>query len=258
MPKARLLENMTVKQVREGLRETQTVLLPVGSTEQHGYHLPLSTDSHNAQEISRRAAEATGCFVTPCFHFSYSGGELPGTIDCTPETTALVVKDLVTVLGRQGFRNVILVLGHGGSENEQAVRLAADIVQRRSADLAGVRVAVFASWKAAATARQAFAEHDYHAGWLETSLMLHWHPELVGDERVVDSPQALAAKDQDAYQVGAETPHPDVVPRRSQNQAIEIGVWGDPSKASPEIGKKACDEAVAALIELIQALEPGL
>jgi len=253
-----MLENMTVKQVREALRQTKTVLLPIGSTEQHGYHLPLSTDSHNAQEISRRAAEQTRCFVTPCFHFAFSGGELPGTIDCTPETTAMVVKDLITVLGRQGFRNVIVVLGHGGSENEQAVRLAADIVQRRSADLAGVRVAVFAFWKEAATPKQAFAEHDYHAGWLETSLMLHWHPDLVGDERIVDSPEALAARSQDPYQVGTETHHPDVVPRRGRNSAMEIGVWGDPSKASPEIGRKASDESAAALAELIRALEPGL
>jgi creatinine amidohydrolase len=241
--------------VREGLRETQTVLLPLGSTEQHGYHLPLSTDTHNGQEISRRASEQTGCFVTPCFHFAYSGGELPGTVDCTPETTAVVVKDLITVLGRQGFRNVIVVLGHGGSENEQAVRLAAETVQRRSEDLSGVRVAIFAFWKSAATPARAFAERDYHAGWLETSLMLHWKPELVGDERVVDSPEAVAAQSQEAHKRREAVPHGDVVPRVRQNPAVEIGVWGDPSKASAEIGRQACDESVAALVELIRAME---
>jgi len=51
--------------------------------------------------------------------------------------------------------------------------------------------------------------------------------------------------------------HPDVVPRVRQSPAIEIGVWGDPSKASPEIGQQACDEAVAKLVELIRALEPA-
>jgi len=255
MAQARMLAYMSVKGVREGLRETQTVLLPLGSTEQHGYHLPLSTDSHNAREIARRAAEQAGVFVAPCFHFCYSGGELPGTIDCTPETTAMVVKDLVTVLGRQGFRNVILVLGHGGSENEQAVRLAADVVQRRCPD--GPRVAIFAFWKEAPTAVRAFEERDYHAGWLETSLMLYWQPELVGDDRVVDSPEALEASSQDAYQERAKVAHPDVVPRVRQSPAIEIGVWGDPSKASPEIGQTACDEAVAKLVELIRALEPA-
>ncbi len=152
---------------------------------------------------------------------------------------------------------MIVVLGHGGSENEQAVRLAAGVVQRRSADLAKVRVAIFAFWKAAATARKAFAEHDYHAGWLETSLMLHWHPELVGDERVVDSPEAITAKDQNAHQMAPEKIHPDIVPRVSQNPAIEIGVWGDPSKASAGIGQKACNEAVDALVQLIRSLEPG-
>jgi creatinine amidohydrolase len=165
----------------------------------------------------------------------------------------MVVKDLVTVLGRQGFRNVILVLGHGGSENEQAVRLAADVVQRRC--VGGPRVAIFAFWKSAATAVRAFAEKDFHAGWLETSLMLYWQPELVGEEWVVDSPEAQAARDQDAYQDRAAVPHPDVVPRVRQSPAIEIGVWGDPTKASPEIGQIACDESVAALVEVIRALE---
>ena len=86
--KARLMEFMTVKDVEEGLRETQTVILPVGCVEQHGWHLPLSTDIHNAYEIAKRISAVTGCFVAPTMPYSYSGGSLPGTINIAPQTVS--------------------------------------------------------------------------------------------------------------------------------------------------------------------------
>ncbi|HOJ23481.1 MAG TPA: creatininase family protein, partial [Armatimonadota bacterium] len=65
MPKSRIMLNMTVQEIREALKETQTVILPIGCVEQHGYHLPISVDIHNAVELATRAAEETGCFVAP-------------------------------------------------------------------------------------------------------------------------------------------------------------------------------------------------
>ena len=63
--KAKLMENMTVKDVRSAFRDTRTILVPLGVVEQHGYHLPLSTDIHNAYEVCKRVSEKTGSVVAP-------------------------------------------------------------------------------------------------------------------------------------------------------------------------------------------------
>lgn len=77
MNKARIMWDMTVKEIREGLRETQTVIVPIGCVEQHGYHLPTSVDSYNAMELAARASALTGCFVAAPVHYSFSGGCCP-------------------------------------------------------------------------------------------------------------------------------------------------------------------------------------
>ncbi len=91
---AGLMEEMTVNDVRKALKKTKTVLVPLGVLEQHGYHLPLSVDIHNARQISIRVSAETGALVAPALNYAFSGGELPGTINIAPSTTALVVSDI--------------------------------------------------------------------------------------------------------------------------------------------------------------------
>jgi len=112
--KARPMEAMTVEEVRDGLKETRTVILPVGCVEQHGYHLPLSVDIHNAVEIALRASAQTGCFVAPALSYSFSGGMLPGTINISPQAFSLVLMEICHSLIGQGFGDVAILLGHGG------------------------------------------------------------------------------------------------------------------------------------------------
>jgi len=69
-----LMESMTVEEVREALVHTRAAILPVGGVEQHGYHLPLTTDVYNAYEIARRVAPLVGCLVAPPVTYSFSGG----------------------------------------------------------------------------------------------------------------------------------------------------------------------------------------
>ena len=114
--RARIMAEMTVKEMRDGLKKCQTVILPIGCVEQHGYHLPLGTDIHNAVEISRRVSARTGCLVAPAVHYSFSGGMLPGTINVSPATVTSLLGDIATSLHVQGFRTIGFLLGHGGSE----------------------------------------------------------------------------------------------------------------------------------------------
>ena len=259
MPNARLMYNMTVEEVREGLLDTRTVLLPVGVVEQHGYHLPLSTDIHNAQEIAHRASAETGCFVAPCIHYSFSGGMLPGTININPQLFSLVLVDICRSLYVQGFRNIVILLGHGGTENVRASEDAAIMFQRLSPELEGVTVAVVPFWQLSATYGGAFEEGDFHSGRYETSLMLYWKPELVQmDAAQLDDPALVARmrQDPDAYLLqDKRVDSPFVAPKQTQDPAMRVGVMGDYTGASAEFGRQICEEAVAGLVRFIQQLD---
>jgi creatinine amidohydrolase len=259
MPQALVWEKMTVREVRDALQHTQTVLIPIGVTEQHGYHLALNTDMHNAWQMSVRAAAECGCFVAPMLPYTFSGGELPGTINVDYHLVALLVTDILRALAANGCRNLIIVLGHGGTENCRATREAAELFLRQHPAYADRKVAIYSCWELSELCARAFAEGDFHAGYLETSLMLYWAPEDVRlSEITLDEPELvrLMREDPDNYQV-IERPvdFPGVVPHIAQRPEIKVGVMGDPSRASAELGAEVCADAVARLVALIKALE---
>ncbi|MGC9320515.1 MAG: creatininase family protein, partial [Armatimonadota bacterium] len=247
-----LWEHMTVKEVREALQRTQTILVPLGVTEQHGYHLPLRTDCYNCEEIGKRAAERTGCFVAPTLAYTYSGGELPGTINVSPHVVTQIIVEILRSLCSQGLRNIVLVLGHGGSENDRATQEAAEMFLRNNPQFHDRNIAVFRFWVNSEICQRAFEEGDFHSGWFETSLLLYWHPDVVRDDYVLDEPEVvqMMREDQDAYQLREKNvDHDLVVPAIRQHPDIKVGVMGEPERASAEIGREMTEEAVSALVE---------
>jgi len=254
-----MMEEMTVEDMRAALAATQTVLVPLGVTEQHGYHLPLSVDVHNARRSALRVSVETGAVVAPPLWYSYSGGELPGTINVAPQVMALMVQEIVTGLATQGFRNIVLLLGHAGSENTAAIRDLVTLTQARLSHIEDLVIALAPVWEFSETWMRGFADHDYHAGYIETSLMMHWAPELVRMDRLQQDDDGLAAhmrEDPDNYQhVEKLVDHPYIVPRISQRSDIRIGVMGYPEKATAEVGRKVCDEIVAGVSAMIRKIE---
>lgn len=259
MAKARMMFDMTVRDVEEGLRETQTVILPVGIVEQHGYHLPLSVDVHNAVEIARRASERTGCFVTPPVHYNFSGGTLPGTINISPQVFSLMLMDILQSLVMQGFRRIVVLLGHAGSESQVAARDAAHYFLRLRPDVPGLVICVVPFTRLSPSIQRAMEGGDYHAGFYETSLMLYWKPELVALDRAeMDEPEVaeMMRTDPDAYAVAERrTGCPFEVPRVVQDPRIRIGVMGDYSGANARTGEQIAGECVDALEAIIRQME---
>lgn len=260
MTQARIMYDMTVKEVLDGLEQTRTVILPVGIVEQHGYHLPLSVDIHNAQQIAIRTSQVTGCFVAPTVHYNFSGGTLPGTINISPAVFSLLLCEIMQSLQMQGFRTIIILLGHGGTESIAAARDAADYFQRLRPEADGLTVHLVPFWELSETYMKSFEEHDYHAGKYETSMMLYWKPELVKmDQAKLDDPDELekARADQDAYAKKSErTQSRYEVARITQNPALKVGVFGDYHGSSAQFGKQICDECVASLSALVEELKP--
>jgi len=255
----RIMEFMTVNEVRDGLKETQTVIVPMGVIEQHGYHLPLNTDVYNCYEIAKRVSKETGCFIAPPINYSFSGGELPGTFNINPSTLSLYLGDILKSLVVMGMKNIIVLLGHGGSENEIATGNAIDMFMRLNPDIKDVVFAFMPFTKLSKYVKDAFADKDFHAGYFETSLMMYWHPELVKTDSIVTDREELMElfrNDQDAYQVKYKlVDHEFVYPYIMQNPEIEVGVMGDPYKASREYGEKVCTDIVGQTVNFVKFLE---
>ena len=251
-----LMEEMTVKEAGEAIKARKVVLLPLGICEQHGFHLPLSTDSHNAFEVCRRASAVTGALVAPVLNYAFSGGTLPGTINVSPPVVSLLISEILNSLGKQGFKKIVLVPGHGGMENEKAIEDGIDVFLRKQLPDKSVAVSLFRFWKDSGIFKKAFAENDFHAGYVETSLMLYWFPKLV-KKPVLDRLEIvkMMRKDQDAYQVKEKPVEIEsVFPYISQHPGIKVGVMGFPEKASRKLGEKICKEAVTMLADIINRL----
>jgi creatinine amidohydrolase len=202
-------------------RGATDALLPIGSFEQHGAHLPLATDTVVAVAIARELHRAYPVFALPpvtisCSHEHHAW---PSTVSMSLRTLTAIVDDVYDSVTQSGFRSLTLVNGHGGNY------VLANIVQEGTAS--GKNMALFPAkddWKdARRSAGLATSDHeDMHAGELETSILLHVNPELV----------------RDGYQAADWTAddrrHLVTVGMRRYTTS---GVIGRPSLASPEKGK---------------------
>lgn len=256
-----VMENMTVKTVRSYLERKNSIIIPIGVIEQHGYHLPLKTDALIAGHLGRMIGEKTDILVAPTIHQSFSGGGLPGTINISPATMAMVVNDTLLSLASQGFRNFYILLCHGGSENARSLDNALKLLLRTNPVFAEAMIALLPVWKLDSDGvgwRRAIEDHDWHAGWLETSMVMALEPDLVRmDEMELDPDPILNAQIEhpDNYQHAEKIVDDEfVVPRITQRPDISVGVMGHPEKASPELGRDiirvAVTDASAKILDL--------
>ncbi|MFD5826686.1 creatininase family protein [Lentzea sp. NPDC060358] len=156
------------------VRDRRVAVLPVGSTEQHGPHLPLATDSVIAWTVASAIAAAYPVRLLPPLQFSCSQEHAgwSGTVSITARTLVSVVTDIAESLRHTGVTGLVLVNGHGGNYVLQ------NVVQE------GEGLALFPGRDDWAFAREkagveTSAYSDMHAGELETSILLHAHPDLV-------------------------------------------------------------------------------
>lgn len=160
----------------EQRRAARVAVLPIGSFEQHGAHLPLVTDTVIAATIAQAVAAAHPVLHLPPIPISCSHEHAawPGTTSISARTLHAVITDVADSLRASGVDRLVLVNGHGGNY------VLSNVVQEARA-----RMALFpgvADWQAAHTAAglRTSLDDDMHAGELETSILLHAHPHLVG------------------------------------------------------------------------------
>lgn len=234
-----VLEELTMEEFTAGLAKTRTVLIPFGSVEEHGCHLPLSTDTIQAYEVAKEASRITPLFVAPPVHYGCcrSTSQHPGTISIATSTLKHLMKDIVRSLHSHGLENFIMLTGHAGGTHTMAL---IDAGEELIAQIAGIKLAVLTEYDLAYNEGRRLIETagDSHAGEIETSRIMHLYPELVkgtGEREFPAFPQGILV--------------------RNKRNFWPNGVWGDPSKASAEKGRQINDLVVRKLVEFIGMLD---
>ncbi|NEA66925.1 creatininase family protein [Streptomyces sp. SID12488] len=180
LPTGGLLPVDTTEDVRTRAAgvSTQVAVLPVGSFEQHGPFLPLTTDTLVACAIAREIASAYPVHLLPpvTIACSHEHAKWPGTVSISSVTLHAVVRDIADSLRRSGVDALVVVNGHGGNY------VLGNVVQESSAR--GEHMALFPAGEDWETAREQAGVvtsllTDMHAGEIETSILLHAHPELL-------------------------------------------------------------------------------
>jgi len=234
-----LLDELTMPAFEEGLQKTRTVLIPFGSVEEHGQHLPLGTDTFQAADVCRKLAERRPVFVAPAIFYGVcrSTGDHPGTLSIRTETLKALTLDIVHSLYQQGLRNVVLLSGHAGGTHNATLLDAGECLLK---ELPELRIAVASEYALAYEAGKGLVETpgDCHAGEIETSRMLATRPHLVhgsSPAEMSNFPQFILVRDKRRYWPG--------------------GVGGDPARASAEKGRQLEELVVTELEKLVSELE---
>lgn len=254
------MSEMTVKDIREYLKNNKTIILPYGVVEQHGYHLPLDTDIRNAEIMAEKLAQKFGCITAPTLNYCFSGGMLEGTINVRPNTFSNMVCEIIESLITQGFENIIILPGHGGSESLIHLKESLRVMKWLNKSTKDALLILLQPWDFSPTWLNLFKNRDYHAGEAETSLIMHWTPEVVRKEITMDEEDIseMMRNDPDSFQVRTRfTELKQEILTTEQHEKIKIGVMGYPHKASAETGEKITNEiltnAVPALKKAIES-----
>jgi len=252
--------DLTWEEVRQAASDGMVILLPVGSTEQHGPHLPIKTDWLCASEVARMAAERVRghALVMPtiCYGFQEHTLDFPGTISVRDENFVNYVYDVCRSVAHHGFKKMILVNGHGSNMP------FLDAVMRRVNNYCpGAMCALVGWWDLVfrvgprAEEMKKLRQSEFpggmsHACELETSAMLHLDPGLVDMSRAV---KEMAPKSSEFtwgdIMLGAW--YSPVLAVGFTSRGSRTGIFGDPTVATAAKGKAWLETAAENLATFI-------
>jgi creatinine amidohydrolase/Fe(II)-dependent formamide hydrolase-like protein/7-cyano-7-deazaguanine synthase in queuosine biosynthesis len=248
-PSSPILGELTWPEAQARFKEVDIALLPVGSIEQHGPHLPLDTDAFDANHLAREVAAACSDpkpLVLPqvSFGVSYHHGDFSGTINISPNTLSQLVYDIGMSAAHNGITKLVIINGHGG--NIPALQFAAQMINRDAH--------IFTCVETGETSEkdvQALIEtpNDVHAGEIETSTTLAVRPHMVRHKKM----RKFIPKFSSRYLNFSTKRSVEWYARIAKISSS--GVLGDPTKASKEKGKKIWSVMIKHLVEFVEDLK---
>jgi creatinine amidohydrolase/Fe(II)-dependent formamide hydrolase-like protein len=240
---------LTWPEAEARFQKTDIALLPVGSIEQHGPHLPLDTDAFDAEYLARRVATACSIpqpLVLPLIAYgvSYHHEDFAGTISIRNDTLSRLVYDIGMSAARNGIKKLVIINGHGG--NSPALNYAAQMINR------DCRIFVCVDTGETSDVdidKIVETPNDVHAGEVETSTSLAVRGHLVRMNLARKSVPTFSSR------------YLDFTGKRSiawyayTRKISASGVLGDPTRASAEKGEKIWQIMIAHLAALVEDLK---
>lgn len=234
-----LWEENSSEQAKKWLKENKTAILPLGSVEDHGPHLPLGTDNFICEKVCELLARETGDFVLPTIKYAYvwSLGDRVGTISISYDTLRKIVFEIACDLYRQGFRSLVCIDAHLG--NAPVIKTAFRDVIEIYPDLK----CMYFSYLDIVSDLEIFesprvSEKYIHACEIETSAMLFSKPELVDMNKAIRN-------------------YPNFPPRSRYlnlrwSEFTDVAILGDPTCATQDKGKTLLEAAVKKIANFIK------
>jgi len=248
-------DELTWPEMREAVREQPVVLLPFGTVEDHGPHLPINTDNVIVEAICLEAARrALGdMLVMPLMPYGLDEHHMdfPGTVSVDMQTLIACMADVALSAARHGFTHVLIVNGHGSNSS------IADLAARRVVLESG---AICGTMSPNAAIDPTLAEPTFsemrrsapggiaHAGEYETAMMLHLRPDLVQMDRAI---RELGQIKLDYF--NWDHREPSVLAWQDWwSRMSESGVCGDPTVATAEFGRALFETTVENFIRFVR------
>lgn len=248
MLKKILIAEMTSPEFCEAVKEEDTVIIPVGSTEVLGTHGPLGADFFIASEVAARIGEQAQCLVSPTIPvgdttelFSW-----PGTINIGFDTLKQFYLDICTSLIRHGLKRIFFLTTHG--LNTRAVDYCGRVLRQK-----GIPVSQAEWWRVAFSVSEDLIESSEspngHGGEVITSVIKALKPELVDLSSATVEKLKSGAAFHIEHTATSGSPfytYPDFI------DLCESGGWGDPTQASEEKGVLIIERAVNKIVEFLK------
>jgi len=240
-----LLWDMTYEEAGEAFKEADFIVLPTGSIEQHSIHLPVSTDSIRAEELTKHLVNNSGelkmvMLPTLCYGQSNHHIRFTGTITLKEETYVQVLKEIAWSVKQHGGKRLLIVNFHGG--NVAPIQLARLMIER---DI-GLKV-YFVGWSSFASdmVKEWAPDVPYgHSGFYETSMILEFRPDLVQKEKMKKQEQRFH------HQIRERQSTRGTAAAYFDDNYITGGI-GDPTLASADLAKKIIPETTRRIVEAL-------
>ena len=227
-------------EIKEAIKKNALIILPVGQVEEHGKHLPVKTDAFIATEVARRVGEALRSkiplLIIPAVWSGYSMrkvSEWPGTMRLRPETFINMVFEICSSVIEMGFKKIIIISTHGNHSG------ALRVVVRKIADKYEVFIALtypsIMAKEEFLKISKAGPRGSCHGGEYETSLMLYLNENLVDMKKAID---------EDRLRISSEFYPNKVFWSTWGLQKSKTGIYGEPTKATKETGRKIMEAIV--------------
>ena len=237
------LEEMTSEEFGNFVDAFTVVVLPIGAVEEHGWHLPLNTDTVQPEKVAEDVEEILErdnykVLIAPTLNYGNcrTTANFPGTISISPDSLRSVVRDILMEFMRHGLKNIVVLSGHAGSNHMAALRMAAEEALKNG----NAKIMVLSDYDIAYKhLGEEVPKDDGHGGMLETSRVMAIRPELVKLER------------------SQGESHPKLPPYRilkNPEKYFTKGYRGYPDRASAELGEKMNRMIAEELAKMIEEM----